>query len=253
MRRTSVGKGIMKNRFFLLLLLVLLIAGCAKKEEAPAQPSAEPATSSVPATPDQNAQAAPTPSAGQKAALKETVPAEAKVAPKPPEPIVIPANTAITVRTSTALGSERSQTGDSFPASLEEPIMVAGKVAVPKGADITGRVMEAKKKGSIQGEARLKLTLTGLTVNGNNYPIQTTMTGETAKGKGKRTAATTAGGAGLGAIIGGIAGGGKGAAIGAAVGGGAGFVGGAFTGNKQIELPAESVLVFKLNEPITLK
>jgi hypothetical protein len=73
----------------------------------------------------------------------------------------------------------------------------------------------------------------------------------TEKGKGKRTARTTGAGAAGGALIGGLAGGAKGLAIGAAEG--AGLVGGAFTGNKQIELPAESSLSFQLNEPMTLK
>jgi len=167
--------------------------------------------------------------------------------------VVIPSGTSIAIRTGEALGSERSQTGDTFAATLLDPIEINGKVVVPKGADVTGKVVDAKKKGKFKGEARLELTLTGLSVNGQRYPLETTMTNQTAKGKGKRTAATTAGGAGLGAIIGGIAGGGKGAGIGALVGGGAGLVGGAFTGNKQIELPAESALVFKLNAPVTLK
>jgi hypothetical protein len=167
--------------------------------------------------------------------------------------VVIPTGTAISIRTSGALGSERSQTGDSFAATLMEPIEIGGKVVVPKGADVEGKVVDAKKKGKIKGEARLELTLTSLSIKGQRYPIQTTLTNQTSTGKGKRTAVTTAGGAGLGAIIGGIAGGGKGAGIGALVGGGAGLAGGAFTGNKQIELPAETALVFKLNAPVTVK
>ena len=78
------------------------------------------------------------------------------------------------------------------------------------------------------------------------------MLSSTVKGKGKRTAATTGGGAAGGALIGGIAGGGKGAAIGAGIGAAAGFLGGTFTGNKQIEVPAESALSFTLAQPLTL-
>jgi hypothetical protein len=130
---------------------------------------------------------------------------------------------------------------------------VNGKEVAPAGSQAEGTVVEAKAKGKVKGEALLKLALTSLTIKGTNYPIETTMSGFSEKGKGKRTAATTGGGAALGAIIGGIAGGGKGAAIGAAVGGGAGFAGGALTGNKQIELPAETALTFKLNNSVTLK
>jgi uncharacterized protein YcfJ len=89
-------------------------------------------------------------------------------------------------------------------------------------------------------------------VRGRTYPIKTNLLSSTEKGKGKRTAATTGGGAAGGALIGGLAGGGKGAGIGALVGAGAGLVGGAFTGNKQIELPAESALSFTLTSSLTL-
>jgi uncharacterized protein YcfJ len=98
----------------------------------------------------------------------------------------------------------------------------------------------------------LALSLTSITIRGKNYPIQTGTLDSTVKGKGKRTAATTGGGAAGGALIGGLAGGGKGAGIGALVGAGAGFVGGALTGNKQIEIPAESPLSFTLSKSLTL-
>ncbi len=124
---------------------------------------------------------------------------------------------------------------------------------IPEMSDVHGTVLEAKAKGKIKGEARLKLALHEITINGETYLIQTSMIAQTEKGKGKRTAATTAGGAGMGAAIGAIAGGGVGAGIGALVGTGVGFVGGAFTGNKQIELPAETALSFELKRPLTLK
>ena len=258
----------MKLRLTLLLAILLFLVACSKKEETPAT-SVQP-NSPQPAAPapDQNAAAQPAPTQAPAAAPAQApaaAPAQvaeapaaaapkAEPAPPPkPKPVVIPAGTALTVRTTTPISSDKSQTGDSFHATLAEPIEIDGKVAVPEGADIIGKVVEAQKKGKIKGEARLQLALTSLSIKGVKYPIDTTMTNQTAKGKGKRTAATTAGGAGLGAIIGGIAGGGKGAGIGALVGGGAGFVGGAFTGNKQIELPAESALVFKLNSAVTLK
>jgi hypothetical protein len=166
---------------------------------------------------------------------------------------VIPAGTVITVVLDQALGSKSSHTGDSFSASVAAPVSVHGKVAVPKSAIAKGTVVEAKAKGKVKGEARLKLALTSITIDGNSYPISTSMTEHASKGKGKRTAATTGGGAAVGAIIGGIAGGGKGAAIGAGVGAGVGFVGGAMTGNQQIELPAETSLDFQLTKSVTLK
>jgi hypothetical protein len=166
---------------------------------------------------------------------------------------VIPDGTAITVRLQNALSSGSAQTGDTFDATVADAVQVDGKTVIPVGAAARGTVTEAKAKGKVKGDARLGLALTEVSINGSSYPLQTTMSGFSEKGKGKRTAATTGGGAALGAIIGGIAGGGKGAAIGALVGGGAGFAGGTFTGNKQIELPAETALTFKLKEAVTLK
>jgi hypothetical protein len=177
----------------------------------------------------------------------------APVAPKPkPKPIVIPAGTVLTIRTSQALSSKTSQTGETFVGALDRPVSVGGMTAIPKGADINGTVVAAKQQGKIKGEGELDLTLTSVVARGHTYPIKTNIMNNTAKGKGKRTAATTGGGAAGGALIGGLAGGGKGAGIGALVGAGAGLVGGAMTGNKPIEIPAETVLSFTLAAPLTL-
>lgn len=173
--------------------------------------------------------------------------------PPPPPPIVIPAGTVLTVRTSQALSSKDSQTGQTFLASLAQPVSVKGKPALPAGSTVSGTVVNAKTKGKIKGEGQLDLALTSVSVDHHTYQIQTAVLSSTVKGKGKRTAATTGGGAAGGALIGGIAGGGKGAGIGALVGAGAGFIGGAVTGNKQIEIPAESALTFTLSQPLTLK
>jgi len=169
-----------------------------------------------------------------------------------PQPIVVPAGTTLTVRVGQALSSKTSQSGQTFLATLAQPVSVGGRTAIPAGATISGTVVSAKSKGKIKGEGELSLALTNVTVKGQSYPIQTGVLDSTTKGKGKRTAATTGGGAAGGALIGGIAGGGKGAGIGALVGAGAGLLGGAMTGNQQIEIPAESALSFRLSAPLTL-
>jgi len=185
-----------------------------------------------------------------------TVPSEATAAapieqPKP-QPIVIPTGTVLTVRTGQALSSKNSQSGQPFLATLAQSVSVEGRPALSAGSTVSGTVVTAKAKGKIKGEGQLDLALTSVSVGGHKYQIQTSVLSSTSKGKGKRTAATTGGGAAGGALIGGIAGGGKGAAIGAGVGAAAGFVGGAFTGNKQIEIPAEAALSFTLTQPLTL-
>jgi hypothetical protein len=172
--------------------------------------------------------------------------------PPPPPPIVVPAGTALVVTLSQALGSKTSQTGQTFLASVARPVSIDGQTAIPKESAVSGTVVTAKEKGKIKGEGQLSLTLRSITVRGQTYRIETITLDSTIKGKGKRTAATTGGGAAGGALIGGLAGGGKGAGIGALIGAGAGFVGGTLTGNKQIELPAESSLTFTLSAPLTL-
>ncbi len=184
--------------------------------------------------------------------------APAPLAPPPPvekpkpQPLVVPAGTVLTVRTGQALSSKSSQTGQAFLATLAQPVSVKGRSALTSGSTVGGTVVTAKTKGKVKGEGQLDLSLTSISVGGHTYQIQTSVLSSTIKGKGKRTAATTGGGAAGGALIGGIAGGGKGAAIGAGVGAAAGFIGGTFTGNKQIEIPAESALSFTLAQPLTL-
>jgi hypothetical protein len=175
--------------------------------------------------------------------------------PKPPElkPIVIPAETVISVVNDTALSSKTAQAGDSFPATVEEAVAVEGKVVIPKGARATGVVQDAKAAGRFKGASSLELALTSITINDKEYRVKTSAPTLTHKGKGKRTAVMAGGGAGAGALIGGLAGGGKGALIGGLVGAGAGTAGAAFTGKADVVVPAESGLNFKLVEALEIK
>lgn len=168
-------------------------------------------------------------------------------------PMVVPAGTQVTVRLGQAVGSKISQPGQSFSATVAKPVEVGSQVAIPAGASATGTVVDAQPLGHFAGGARLQLQLTSVKVNAVDQPIQTASIVHVIKGKGKRTGIMAGGGAALGAIIGGLAGGGKGAAVGALAGGGAGTAGGAMTGNKEIVLPAEAALTFKLQQPLEIK
>jgi hypothetical protein len=185
-------------------------------------------------------------------------PAQAMAPPSPPvekpkpQPIVVPSGTTLTITVGQSLSSKTSQTGQTFIGTLAQPVSVGGQTAIPARSTISGTVVSAKSKGKIKGQGELDLALTSVTVRGQTYNIQTAVVAQTVKGKGKRTAVATGGGAAGGALIGGIAGGGKGAGIGALVGAGAGLVGGTLTGNQQIEIPAESALSFRLSAPLTL-
>jgi len=228
----------MRSRLSLFTLILYLWFGLAACNKPANQPSDTGAT-------DNNA----APSA-QKASPTRT----RQEAEKPkPAPIVVPAGTTLTVSLGQSVGSKISQPGQSFSATLSDAVQVGGVTAIPAGANATGTVVDAKPLGRFKGGASLVLKLTSINVNGEDRQIQTSAVSQSIKGKGKRTAVLAGGGAGLGALIGGLAGGGKGAAIGAVAGVGAGGAGAAFTGNKDIVLPAESALTFKLNDPLEVK
>ena len=170
-----------------------------------------------------------------------------------PTTITIPSGKVLTVSLADEVGSKVSQPGQSFGGTLAKPVEVSGEVAIPAGAKVDGVVVDAKPLGRFAGGALLQLRLNSITVSGEQMPVQTATFTQTLKGKGKRTAVMAGGGAGLGALIGGLAGGGKGAAIGAAAGAGAGTAGTAFTGNKEIVLPAETAVSFTLSAPLKIK
>ena len=176
-----------------------------------------------------------------------------KEAPPRPRPIVVPAETVISVVLDETVGSKISTPGQQFSATVREPIEVDGRVAIPKGARATGIVKDAKPAGRFKGGAALELTLASIEVNGTSYDVHTTAPTETSKGKGKRTAAMVGGGAGGGALIGGLAGGGKGAIIGGLIGAAAGTGGAGLTGNRDITLRAETPITFKLLDPLEIK
>jgi hypothetical protein len=170
-----------------------------------------------------------------------------------PKPLVVPADTVIAVVLDQSISSKTSRPGDKFTATVESPVEIEGKVAVPKGARADGIVKNAKAAGRFKGGAALALELTSITINGKDHEVQTSSAAMSSKGKGKRTATMVGGGAAGGAAIGAVAGGGKGAAIGALIGAAAGTGGAGFTGNRDITLTAETPLDFKLLQPVTIK
>jgi hypothetical protein len=170
-----------------------------------------------------------------------------------PKPLVVPADAVLAVVLDQTISSKTSRSGDTFTATVQSPIEVEGKVAIPKGARATGVIKEAKAAGRFKGGASLALDLTSVTVGGKDYEIQTSDATMSSKGKGKRTAGMVGGGAGGGALIGGLAGGGKGAVIGGLIGAAAGTGGAGLTGNRDITLAAETALDFKLTQSVEIK
>lgn len=255
-----------------VLCLLLTLIACSKKtdesqmqpqqsatSEQPAQATPEPA---VPPPSDTSATNTSTPPSSATPRATTTKPAGTKSnlgstatssKPAAAQPIEIPAGTVLTVRLDSAVGSKSSEAGDRFTASVAEPVEVDGAVVIPKGAEASGIVHEAVPAGRIKGGSKLRISLDRVTIAGKRYNIESSSVEQAGKGRGKRTAAMGGGGAAVGALIGGLTGGGKGAAIGALVGGGAGTAGAAYTGNRDIELPAETMLSFKLTEAVEVR
>jgi hypothetical protein len=169
-----------------------------------------------------------------------------------PSRVTIPDGTPVEIRLTQALGSAGSVSGQSFAATLDAPIVVDNIVVVPRGANVTGRVLYAKRSGRLKGPAKLTVTLTSLEVGGLDYGIVTAHKSWRGKSHKKRNLAWIGGGAGAGSLIGVAAGGGVGAAIGAGVGAGGGTVTAFVTGRKNIVLPSESRLYFVLRRPVTV-
>lgn len=176
--------------------------------------------------------------------------ASAPQGPPPPAAIELPAGTSLRVRLDQDLGSKISQAGDSFTATVSDDVLVNGQTVIARGSRADGTVTDAKPLGKFKGGAALAIRLDRVHTKWGSYPVSTSTIARAEKGKGKRTAVFAGGGAGFGAIVGALAGGGKGAAIGALAGGGAGTAGGALTGNKQIVLPAETLLTFRLENSV---
>lgn len=165
----------------------------------------------------------------------------------------VPAGTVLSIRMGQTINVKHAQAGEPFSGTIVNPIVVDGNTVIPSGSTAEGVVVRAHKRGHFKGASVLQLTLTSLHVNGQRYRIDTSSLTRTKKGKGKRTAGFIGGGSGLGMLIGGVATGGVGLLVGGLAGAGAGTGVAAFTGNKDITIPAESVVNFKLAQPIHLR
>jgi len=207
-----VNRGRVLSAKLSLLCFALAVLGCQKAAN-PQFPSPPPPASSNADNPAPPAASQPTPPPAN--ARAHTPPP-----PTPPRPLIVPADTVISVLLDQALGSRISTPGQAFSATVQVPIAVDGRLAIPKGARASGFVKDAKPAGRFKGGAVLSLTLTSITVKNQDYTIQTTPPAENSASKGKRTAGSR----------------------------GAGFI-----GNRDIILAAETSLTFKLLEALEIK
>ena len=166
--------------------------------------------------------------------------------------VTVPAGTRILIRTIDSLDSSKQKTGYRFTASLETNLQAEDTVVAPRGSMVYGRLVDASSSGRMSGSSQLTLELTDIVINDTSYPLLTTDFEVKGKGEGKKTARKVIGGTGLGAIIGGIAGGGTGAAIGALAGAAGGTALAASKKGEQLQIPSESLLEFRLEQPVSL-
>lgn len=190
-------------------------------------------------------------------------PVSAPAPPPPPEAppsagntlyggIVIPAGTDLSVRTIDSVDSERDRRGQTYRASIDQPVIVNGQTVVPRGADAVIMLSDSQQSGKIEGKAVLTLELRSITINGRTYDSTSSTVSRESGSRGSRSAKVIGGTAALGAIIGAIAGGGKGAAIGAGSGAAVGTAAQVITSGQKVKVPAETLLTFTLQNSLDL-
>jgi hypothetical protein len=183
-------------------------------------------------------------------------PAQPQVAqaPEPPHaPVTLGQGTLLKVRTSEPLSSKKAKDGTPIEFTVVRDIYAAGVLAIPRGATIHGEVVDVKKAGALGGSPELALKLDSLDLGGQNYALASDPFSVKGPNKAGRTAGNAFGGAILGAIIGGAVGGGGGAAIGAGAGAVGGTAASAATPGPQVWIPAEALMDFHLNAPVTVQ
>lgn len=174
--------------------------------------------------------------------------------PPPPPPaaagLQIPSGTRVTVRMIDSVDSNTAHLGQTFRASIDEPILVNGQVLIPRGADALTKLVQDQQSGKFEGKTILTLELTSITVNGQTFDATTASVTQASSSRGSRTAKVVGGTTALGAIVGALAGGGRGAAIGAASGAAVGGTAQVLTKGQQVKIPSETRLTFTLQQPI---
>jgi hypothetical protein len=194
--------------------------------------------------------------AGQPDASGQPVPAPAPGGTPVVRPadVNVPAGTNLTIRINQHISVKTSHAGDRFDGEVVDPVVGENsRVVIPRGSPVTGVVVASHRRGHFKGSSILELRLTYLTLNGTRYALDTKDLTQTKKGKGKRSAAFIGGGTGLGMLVGGVASGGVGLLVGGLVGAGGGTALGGLTGNRDIEIPAESIVRFKLADNLVIQ
>jgi hypothetical protein len=166
----------------------------------------------------------------------------------------IPAGTSLAIRINQNISVKSGRAGDHFDGEVVEPVADASnRVVVPRGTPVAGIIDASHRRGHFKGASILELRLTSMTLNGTRYPLDTHDLTRGKKGKGKRSAAFIGGGTGLGMLVGGVASGGVGLLVGGLAGAGAGTAAAGLTGNRDVEIPSESIVRFRLADDLVVQ
>ncbi len=185
--------------------------------------------------------------------VTEAQPAVAPPPPPAPKTPSVPSGTRLEIRLNEPISSADNKAGDTFRATLDQDLTVDGRIVVPKGSAVKGKILQLKEPGRVEGRAAMSIALTEIEVGQTSYPIQTNTLAFEAEKSIKKDATKIGIGAAAGAIIGAIAGGGKGAAIGAAVGGGAGTATVLATKGDNVKFGTEDKFSFVLRSDLAIK
>jgi hypothetical protein len=193
------------------------------------------------------------PDAGQSTAAQSTgQTADTGQAAQPAGPIQLAAGTNLVIRLIDPVDSQTATPGQSFAASMDQPVVVNGQTVIPRGANAVMRLVDTTPSGTFTGRTELALALISVKVNDQYVPINTQTVTRVSDARGEQTAKVVGGAAAVGAIIGAIAGGGKGAAIGAGAGGAAGAGAQVITKGQKVKIPSETRLTFTLEKPVSI-
>lgn len=226
----------------------------APSQTAPAPSAATPTSQPTIEPPKADAEPAPEPVPVLAPVPRRADLEQVATPPSPPRAptATLASGTALEVRLTQALSSEKNRSGDRFEAALDHDLSVDGKILVPRRSRVIGKLVEVVEAGKVEGRAHLSLVLTEIEVGEKPYPIETNTISIEAESTSRRDTKTVGGAAGLGAIIGGIAGGKKGAAIGATIGGGAAAAGVLLTQGKEVKLEPEQKFSFRLEKDVQI-
>jgi hypothetical protein len=176
-------------------------------------------------------------------------PQQPYVAQKGGDAVVVPSGSVLRVRINQGMTSKNTAPGTAFDGFVLSDVVAGGSIAIPRGASITGTVVDAHTAGQLGGKGELKLQLTNVSFGGRTYPVATDFWWHQGIDKTGNTVGTTVGLASVGALIGAVAGGGVGAAVGAGVGGVAGLGVSSASGRGEAALPVEAIVTFHLTKP----